>query len=77
MDWKEDWKIGERYRLKPDGFMKSHVYRLIDVTEKGLFLFKPCEFDDEIAKKRDELRDLIIKRDTFVEYFGKKVEANE
>lgn len=35
------------------------------------------KFDDEIAKKRDELNDLIIKRDTFVKYFGKKVEANE
>lgn len=28
------------------------------------------KFDDEIAKKRDELNDLIIKRDTFVKYFG-------
>lgn len=27
------------------------------------------KFDDEIAKKRDELNDLIIKRDTFVKYF--------
>ena len=32
------------------------------------------KFDDEIAKKRDELNDLIIKRDTFVKYFGNKVE---
>lgn len=30
------------------------------------------KFDDEIAKKRDELNDLIIKRDTFVKYFGNK-----
>lgn len=29
------------------------------------------KFDDEIIKKRDELNDLIIKRDTFVKYFGK------
>lgn len=29
------------------------------------------KFDDEIAKKRDELNDLIIKRDTFVKYFGR------
>lgn len=29
------------------------------------------KFDDNIAKKRDELNDLIIKRDTFVKYFGK------
>ena len=28
------------------------------------------KFDDEIAKKRDELNDLIMKRDTFVKYFG-------
>ena len=27
-------------------------------------------FDDEIIKKRDELHDLIGKRDTFVKYFG-------
>lgn len=30
------------------------------------------KFDDEIAKKRDELNDLIVKRDTFVKYFVKK-----
>ena len=36
------------------------------------------KFDDEIAKKRDELNDLIVKRDTFVKYFGKKgEEVNE
>ena len=35
------------------------------------------KFDDEIAKKRDELNDLIIKRDTFVKYFGKKEEATK
>lgn len=29
------------------------------------------KFDDEIQKKRDELSDLIIKRDTFVKYFGR------
>lgn len=28
------------------------------------------KFDDQIAKKRDELNDLIVKRDTFVKYFG-------
>lgn len=33
------------------------------------------KFDDEITKKRDELNDLIIKRDTFVKYFGKGQEA--
>lgn len=33
------------------------------------------KFDDEIAKKRDELNDLIIKRDTFVKYFGNKQEG--
>ena len=30
------------------------------------------KFDDQIMKKRDELNDLVIKRDTFVKYFGKK-----
>lgn len=33
------------------------------------------KFDDEIAKKRDELNGLIIKRDTFVKYFGNKQEG--
>lgn len=33
------------------------------------------KFDDEIAKKRDELNDLIIRRDTFIKYFGKEQEA--
>ena len=28
------------------------------------------KFDDEISKQRDKLNDLIIKRDTFVKYFG-------
>lgn len=32
------------------------------------------KFDDEIAKRRDELNDLIIKRDTFVKYFGRAQE---
>lgn len=32
------------------------------------------KFDDEIAKARDVLNDLIIKRDTFVKYFVKKIE---
>lgn len=34
-------------------------------------------FDDEIIRKRDELNDLIVKRDTFVKYFGRKQEASE
>ena len=29
--------IGEDYRLFPDGLMTSHIFRLIDVTERGLF----------------------------------------
>lgn len=29
------------------------------------------KFNDDIVKKRDELNDLIIKRDTFIKYFGK------
>lgn len=35
------------------------------------------KFDDEIAKQRDKLNDLIIKRDTFVRYFGKEQEASD
>lgn len=31
-------------------------------------------FDDEIIKKKDELQDLIVKRDTFVKYFGNGME---
>jgi hypothetical protein len=30
------------------------------------------KFDDEIAKKRDALNDLIIKKDTFIKYFANK-----
>ena len=33
------------------------------------------KFDDEIARKRDELNDLIIKMDTVVKYFGKGQEV--
>lgn len=33
-----------------------------------------AKFDDEIARQRDKLNDLIIKRDTFIKYFGNKVE---
>ena len=63
MDWKVDmdWKIGERYRLKPDGFMKSHVYRLIDVTEKGVFLFKPCEPGKCVSYRQHEVMELLAK----------------
>lgn len=36
------------------------------------------KFDDEIMKKRDELNDLIMKRDVFIKYFGtKKEDSNE
>lgn len=33
------------------------------------------KFDDEIAKQRNKLNDLIVKRDTFVKYFGQKQEG--
>lgn len=33
------------------------------------------KFDDEIARKRDELNDLIVKRDTFVKYFCREREG--
>ena len=35
------------------------------------------QFDDEIVKQRDKLNDLIIKRDTFVKYFGSKAEERK
>lgn len=34
-------------------------------------------FDDEIIKKKDELHDLIVKRDTFLKYFGKGMEQED
>ena len=34
-------------------------------------------FEDEIIRKRDELSDLIIKRDTFVKYFCRKAEVQD
>jgi len=50
---------------------------IVGVNAEELIVSKDTivnKFDDEIAKKRDELNDLIVKRDTFVRYFGKKPE---
>lgn len=44
---------------------------------KKITVRRAVKLDDEIAKKRDELNDLIIKRNTFVKYFGRKQEAQE
>lgn len=48
---------------------------IVGVTSEEIIVSKETivnKFDDEIAKKRDELNDLIVKRDTFVKYFVKK-----
>ena len=46
---------------------------IVGVNAKELIVSRETivqKFDDQIAKKRDELNDLILKRDTFVNYFG-------
>jgi len=48
---------------------------IVGVSAEELIVSKETivqKFDDEIAKKRDDLNDLIIKRDTFVKYFCNK-----
>lgn len=45
---------------------------IVGVTSEEIIVSRETivqKFDDEIAKKRDELNDLIMKRDTFVKYF--------
>lgn len=52
---------------------KTEGIEIVGVTAEEIIVSKETivnKFDDEIAKKRDELNDLIIKRDTFVKYFG-------
>lgn len=52
---------------------KTEGIEIVGVTAEEIMVSKETivnKFDDEIAKKRDELNDLIIKRDTFVKYFG-------
>lgn len=46
---------------------------IVGVTAEEIIVSKETivnKFDDEIAKKRDELNDLIVKRNTFIKYFG-------
>jgi len=50
---------------------------IVGVSSEEIIVSKDTivqRFDDEIIKKRDELNDLIRKRDTFVKYFGKGME---
>ena len=57
---------------------KSEGIEIVGVSAEEIIVSRDTvvqKFDDEIAKKRDELNDLIIKRDTFVKYFGKGQEA--
>lgn len=57
---------------------KTEGIEIVGVSAEEIIVSRDTvvqKFDDEIAKKRDELNDLIIKRDTFVKYFGKGQEA--
>lgn len=51
---------------------------IVGVSQEEIIISKDSivqRFDDEIAKARDTLNDLIVKRDTFVKYFGKRKES--
>lgn len=48
---------------------------IVGVSENEVIVSRETivqKFNDEIEKKQHELNDLIIQRDTFVEYFGKR-----
>ena len=50
---------------------------IVGVSQEEIIVSKETivqKFDDEITRKRDELNDLIIKKDTFVKYFGKSTQ---
>ena len=60
------------YNLQEDA--RKRVASLLGVSAEEVIVSRETivqKFDDNIAKKRDELNDLIVKRDTFVKYFGK------
>lgn len=52
---------------------------IVGVSNEEIIVSKDTivqKFDDEIIRKRDELNDLIMKRDTFIKYFvGEKSEV--
>ena len=51
---------------------------IVGVSREEIIISKDSivqRFDDEIAKARDTLNDLIVKRDTFVKYFGKRKDS--
>lgn len=53
---------------------------IVGVSEEELFVSKDTivqRFEDEISKKRNELNDLMQKRNLFINYFGKKREVEE
>lgn len=53
---------------------------IVGVSDEEIIVSKDTivqRFDDEIIKKKDELHDLIVKRDTFVKYFGKGMEQED
>ena len=46
---------------------------IVGVSQEEIIVSKESivqKFDDQIIRKRDELNDLVVKRDTFVKYFG-------
>ena len=50
---------------------------IVGVSSEEIMVSKDTivdRFNEQIAKKRSELQDLIVKRDTFVKYFGSKKE---
>lgn len=52
---------------------------IVGVSQEEVIVSKDTivqKFDDEILKKRDELNDLIVKRDTFVKYFGSSTQIS-
>lgn len=76
------YKVGSYWEKPTIEFIpynaKTEGIEIVGVSAEEIIVSRDTvvqKFDDEIAKKRDELNDLIIKRDTFVKYFGKGQEV--
>ena len=61
-------KIGNKYRIRESAgvgkdkeALRAGIYRLIDVTEKGVFLFKPCEPGKCVSYRQHEVMELLAK----------------
>lgn len=62
------------YNAETDGI------EIVGVSAEEVMVSKETvvnKFDDQIARKRDELNDLIIKRDTFIKYFCNNSKESE